>query len=280
MKFSKMHGTGNDYVIVNCFHQTIDDPPAVARAVSERHTGVGADGLIMVCPSQAAAVRMEMYNADGSRAQMCGNGIRCVAKFAYRHRLAQDADISIETDDGVKLATCLMAEDDVAAVRIDMGKPRFAPPDLPARVPGDELIDVPIDVIGRTLNMNCVSMGNPHAVIFVESLDQVSLEADGRAIECHSWFPERINVHFVRVESSHRVVMLTWERGSGRTLACGTGAAAVCAAGARTGRTRRTITAQVQGGELDLEWADNDHIFLTGPAVEVFTGTWPPTSRH
>ncbi|MEE9296238.1 MAG: diaminopimelate epimerase [Phycisphaerae bacterium] len=274
MKFTKMHGTGNDYIFVNCLEERVDDAPAVARAVSDRHFGVGADGLILIHPSQCAAVRMEMYNADGSRAQMCGNGIRCVAKYAYERGLTADKSFLIETDDGVKVAECSVSGRKVTKVRIDMGVPRFGPSEIPVTLDGDAVIDVPVEVHGRSLRMTCVSMGNPHAVFFVDSFEDIALEEDGSAIEGHSLFPERVNVHFVEIEGRHRVGLLTWERGSGRTLACGTGAAAVCAAGARTGRTGRSVTVRAQGGELELEWADDNHVYMTGPAVEVFRGTW------
>lgn len=275
MKFTKMHGCGNDYVLVNCLDQSVDDPPRVARDVSCRHTGIGSDGLILIHPSNRSALRMEMYNADGSRAQMCGNGLRCVAKFAYDHALTSETRIPIETDDGIKLAQCTIINGRVGNVTIDMGQPRFAPTDIPINIAGDEVIDSPIEVNAQRLKMTCLSMGNPHAVIFVDSLDGIDLHTDGPAVENHPLFPERVNAHFVQVIAPDRVTVLTWERGSGPTQACGTGVSAVCVAGSRTGRTDRRITAQVPGGELEVHWSNDNHVHLTGPAVEVFTGTWP-----
>lgn len=270
-----MHGTGNDYVFVNAFDESIDDPASLARNISDRHTGIGSDGLILIGPSDAAPVRMEMYNADGSRGIMCGNGIRCVAKYAYEHGLAADATMSIETDDGIKQVVCTLRERRVISVRVDMGEPRFAPCDVPVNIPGDAVVDAPIQINGRTLRMTCLSMGNPHAVIFVDALSDVDLAADGPVMERNPIFPKGVNTHFVSVKAPDRVTAITWERGSGRTLACGTGMSAVCVAGARTGRSNRRITADVPGGRLDLCWHTDNHVYLTGPAVEVFTGTWP-----
>lgn len=276
MRFTKMHGTGNDYVLVNCFSETVDGAPALARSVSDRHTGIGGDGLILICPSETAAVRMEMYNADGSRAQMCGNGIRCVAKFVHDHGLFAGSTISIETDDGVKTAECTLAGGKVSTVRIDMGQPRFKPSDVPVALQGDTVVDVPIEINGRRWTMTCLSMGNPHAVVFLESSAEFDLHRDGPAFEKHELFPERVNAHFVHVRSPSRVEMCSWERGSGPTQACGTGASAVCVAAALTGRTERALTVSLPGGELELLWSDDDHVYMTGPAVEVFNGEFSP----
>jgi diaminopimelate epimerase len=276
MRFTKMHGTENDYVYVNCFEEQVRDAAALSRAIANRYTGVGGDGLILICPSDLGAVRMEMYNADGSRAQMCGNGIRCVAKYAYEHGLSGgSASIAIETDSGVKRAECEVLDGQVRAVTIDMGSPRFAPSDLPALMDGAELIDAPIAINGKVYQFTGVSMGNPHAVVFVSDLATIDLPVDGPKLESHELFPEKVNAHFVQVESAERVRVLTWERGSGPTRACGTGVSAVCVAGVRTERTGRRIIAEVPGGELELRWGDDDHVYMTGPAVEVFTGTWP-----
>lgn len=291
MKFTKMHGLGNDYVYVNCFDEQITDPASLARLISDRHTGVGSDGLILICPSERADVRMEMYNADGSRAQMCGNGIRCVAKYAYEHgliRRAADAvssaagacngrttTITVETDAGVKTLELAVANGAVRTVRVDMGRPSLRPADLPCRLPGDRIIDRDVAVGGTTYRMTCVSVGNPHAIVFVDDLDRVDLATDGSAIENADVFPERINAHFVRVDGRGEVTMATWERGSGMTRACGTGATAVCVAGAISGRTDRAILAHLPGGDLRLNWAEDDHVYMSGPASEVFTGEWP-----
>ena len=275
MRFTKMHGLGNDYLLVNLFAEAVDDPPRLSRLISDRHCGAGSDGLILVCPSSAADVRMEMYNADGSRAQMCGNGIRCVAKFAYEHGLTRQNPMRVETDAGVLTLELSIDGDRVERVRVDMGRPSLEPASLPCTLAGDRVVEQPITLAGRRWEVTCVSMGNPHAVVFVDDLDAVDLAEVGPKFEHAPEFPERVNAHFARVEAADRVAMKTWERGSGATQACGTGACAVCVAGVLTGRTQRRITAHLPGGDLELEWAENDHVFMTGPAVEVFTGDWP-----
>lgn len=280
VKITKMHGLGNDYVFVNCFVEAVDDPAAVARAISDRHRGVGSDGLILICPSKTAEVRMEMYNADGSRAQMCGNGIRCVAKYAYERSLARGNPLRIETDAGIRQVRVEVEQGRVHRVQVDMGRPSLDPRDLPSTIQADGIIGRPMEVGGRTYEVTCVSMGNPHAVVFVDDLESVDLETVGPRFENAPLFPERINAQFVRVDSPWQVAMKTWERGSGATQACGTGACAACVAGAVTGRTRRRITATLPGGELEVEWADDDHVHLTGPAVEVFSGEWRAVSAE
>jgi diaminopimelate epimerase len=274
MQFTKMHGLGNDYILVNCFAETVADPAPLARAISDRHRGVGSDGLILVCPSQVADVRMEMYNADGSRAQMCGNGIRCVAKFAYERGLTGEDSLLVETDAGVRQTRLQIEAGSVHRVRVDMGRPSLHPGDLPCTVDVERIVDHTIEIGGSSYQVTCVSMGNPHVVVFVDDVEAIDLAIIGPGFEHAPVFPERINAHFVHVERPDRVAMLTWERGSGATQACGTGACAVCVAGAITGRTGRRITACLSGGELELEWAENDHVYMTGPATEVFTGTW------
>ncbi len=273
MKFTKMHGLGNDYVFVNCFEEHLEDPSTLARAVSDRHRGIGGDGLILIRPSDTADVRMEIYNADGSRAQMCGNGIRCVAKYAVEHGLARPT-VHIETDAGVKPAECHIVDGVVRSVRVDVGRPSLAASAIPSTIPADRIINHPLLAGGCEYVVTCVSMGNPHAAVFVDNLDAITLEVVGPKFEHAPEFPERINVHFVRVDSPDHVTMKTWERGSGATSACGTGACAVCVAGAVTDRTARAITATLPGGDLQVEWADDDHVYMTGPAVEVFGGVW------
>ncbi len=258
-----MQGLGNDYVFVECSKQPVDDPQALAKAVSDRHTGIGSDGLILIQPSKSADVRMEIFNADGSRAQMCGNGLRCVAKYALEHGLAADPAVRIDTESGVKLAECQVANGVVRSVRVDMGPP----------VPGEPQAELLIG--GIQYRVTGVSMGNPHAVVFVYDLDAVALEVVGPLFAHAPQFSGGINTHFVRVDSPTHVTMKTWERGSGATRACGTGACAVCVAGVVTERTQRAITAALPGGDLLLHWAENDHVYMTGPAVEVFTGNWP-----
>lgn len=280
MKFTKMHGLGNDYVYVDLFRERVNDPVSLARAVSDRHTGVGGDGLILIGPSARADVRMEMYNADGSRAQVCGNGIRCVAKYTIEHGLAKGVGLRIETDAGVKRAECNIVDSVVKSVRVDMGAPSLRASDvgfhgglLEDNNP-ERIIEQRLDLPGYEHALTLVSMGNPHAVSFVKDVQAFPLEALGPIVERAPQFPQRINLHVVRVDSPERVTMRTWERGSGLTKACGTGACAVCVAGVVTDRTGRSITVCLPGGELDIEWAEDDHVYMTGPAVEVFVGEW------
>ncbi|HMQ15108.1 MAG TPA: diaminopimelate epimerase [Phycisphaerae bacterium] len=279
LRFTKMHGLGNDYVYVSLFDQSLAEPAALAPLISDRHRGVGSDGLILIAPptTPQAHVRMIMYNADGSRAQMCGNGIRCVAKLAYEHNLSRANPLRVETDRGVlALELTLDAAGRVSLVRVDMGPPLLAPSQIPVRLPGERVVDALVDVDGLELHMTCVSMGNPHAVIFVDDLAAVPLRELGPKIERHVIFPERVNAHFAQVLAPDRVRMITWERGAGATQACGTGACAVCVAGVLSDRTRPRITAELPGGELLLEWdAPDGHVFKTGPATEVFSGVWP-----
>ncbi len=270
-----MHGLGNDYVYVDVFEQCVDDPPALARVIADRRRGIGGDGLILIGPSQTGDVRMVMYNADGSRPEMCGNGVRCVAKYAVEHGLSAGPDVLVETDSGVRLAECHIVDGTVGSVRVDMGCPSLAADSLPSTLDVDRIVDHPLQVAGATYKVTCVSMGNPHAVVFVDDLEGVSLERIGPLFEHAPVFPKRINTHFVRIDSPTHVTMLSWERGSGATSACGTGACAVCVAGVLTGRSDRAITAALPGGELQLQWGDDDHVYMTGPAVEVFSGVWP-----
>lgn len=275
MKFTKMHGLGNDYVYVNGFDTPVENPSALSRVISDRHTGVGSDGLILIEPSDQADVRMVMFNADGSRSQMCGNGIRCVAKYAVDHGLAKGLDLRIETDCGVQIAQCTMQDGLVAQVRVDMGSAVLDAASIPTTIPVDRVIDHDFCVGDDEYKITCVSMGNPHVVIFEKELQRIALHQIGPLLENAPEFPQRINVHFVRIDGPDRVTMRTWERGSGATRACGSGACAVCVAGVLTKRTERAITVSLPGGDLQVEWASNDHVYMTGPAVEVFTGDWP-----
>lgn len=278
LRFTKMHGLGNDYVYVSLFDQSVADPAALSRVISDRHRGVGSDGLILVAPPQAGGdVRMIMFNADGSRGQMCGNGVRCVAKLAYERRLARRNPMRVETDRGIlDLRLFLDSSDRVERVRVNMGPPILEPRRIPVALDGERAINVPLPLGECTLTMTCVSMGNPHAVIFVDDLAAVPLGDWGPRIERHALFPERVNAHFVQILSHSHVRMATWERGSGPTQACGTGAAAVCVAGVLTDRSPRKVLATLPGGDLELEWDDTSNaVFKTGPATEVFTGEWP-----
>jgi len=274
MKFTKMHGLGNDYVYVNGFTEQVAEPSKLSRVISNRHTGIGSDGLILIHPSEKADVRMEMYNADGSRGEMCGNGIRCVAKYAVEHGLTKGPKLRIETDAGIKLANCEIVDGKVHSVRIDMGVPEVSARAIPTTIATDRVIDHPLQIGGVEYNVTCVSMGNPHAVVFTKDLHKIDLVELGPKFEYAPEFPQRINTHFVRLDSPTYVTMRTWERGSGATRACGTGACAVCVAGVLTKRTERAITVSLPGGELRIEWGKDDHVYMTGEAVEVFTGDW------
>lgn len=276
MKFTKMHGLGNDYVYVETFTQPApSDPEALARAVSDRHFGVGSDGLILIMPSERADARMRMFNADGSEGEMCGNGVRCVAKYIHDHDLARKDRVTVETGRGVLTLDLTVTNGEAQLVRVDMGAPILKAAEIPTLLPGDPPIDAPMEVEGKTFAVTAVSMGNPHAVIFVDDVANFPLERLGPLFETHSMFPRRVNVHFAQVIAPGEVRMRTWERGSGVTMACGTGACAVCVAGVLTNRTDRKILAHLPGGDLELEWPDaNASVFMTGPATEVFSGEW------
>jgi len=278
MKFTKMHGAGNDYVYINGFEETVDDPATLARAVSDRHFGVGSDGLILILPSESADVRMRMFNADGSEAEMCGNGVRCVAKYAYDHGLVKATQINVETGVGVlPLTLNLNASGKVETVQVNMGRPRLDAREVSVASMGEgQIVEQELSVLDRTFNVTCVSMGNPHCVIFVENVENFPVATYGPEIENHSNFPQRINVEFVEVLSASEVRQRTWERGAGETLACGTGAAAVTVAGVLTGRTGHRIVNHLRGGDLEMEWREEGEVFMTGPAVEVFTGEYLP----
>jgi diaminopimelate epimerase len=290
MRFTKMQGIGNDYVYVNCFEENIADPAKLAQIISDRHFGVGSDGLILISPSQKADVRMRIFNADGSEAEMCGNGIRCVAKYTYEHKLAKaggplavpdqppcPASLNIETGSGIKTVGLTIDDNDkVQKGCVNMGQPVLTARDIPVNLPIKEVIEQPMQFLSRAFVMTCVSMGNPHAVFFRNDISSVELEKFGPAIEKHSIFPNRTNVHFVQVDNPAEFTMRTWERGSGITLACGTGACACCVAAVLTGRCERICTAHLPGGDLELNWCQEDNcVYMTGPAVEVFEGIWP-----
>ena len=276
MKFTKMQGLGNDYVYVNCFKEKIDNPPELARRISDRHFGVGSDGLIMINPSDKADFEMEMYNADGSRGEMCGNGIRCVAKYVYDYGLTDKTHISVETLGGIKYLDLTVEEGKVKMVKVDMGKPELEPLKIPVRASGDKAVDEPILVGGNEYRMTCVSMGNPHAVIFIGcDVREFPLEEIGPKFENHERFPNRVNTEFVRVIDRRTAEMRVWERGSGETLACGTGACAVAVACALNGFTEDEVTVRLLGGDLQIRWdREKDTVFMTGPAEVVFDGEW------
>lgn len=273
MKFTKMHGLGNDYVYVNCFEEKIDNPPAVARFVSDRHFGIGSDGLIMINPSKAADFEMEMYNADGSRGEMCGNGIRCVAKYVYDYGLTDKTQISVETLGGIKYLDLTVEDGKVSLVKVDMGKPELEADLIPIISEREQVIDEPIEVDGKEYHMTGVSMGNPHAVIYVDDVKGLDLEKIGPKFENHERFPKRINTEFVHCIDRQTVEMRVWERGSGETLACGTGACAVAVSSILNNLTDTQVTVKLLGGDLQIEWdREKDRVFMTGPATVVFDG--------
>jgi diaminopimelate epimerase len=291
IRFTKMHGLGNDYVFIDSFTQRVDrlDLPALARDISDRHRGVGSDGLILIAPpaqSADADARMEMYNADGSRGEMCGNGIRCVAKYLIDRGLASAADASeprtlrIQTDRGVLSLEAFSGQGGVDAVRVDMDPPILEPRNIPVRVPGNRCIKAELPVGSQRHIMTCVSMGNPHAVLFVPSVDAIDLAQLGPLVERHELFPNGVNLHVAAVLARDEATMRTWERGSGLTEACGTGACAVLVAGVLEDRLGRSATIHLPGGDLQIEWSDSPDgvsgsVFMTGPAVEIFSGEWP-----
>jgi len=282
MRFTKMHGIGNDYVYVNGFDQHVADPARVTIAVSPRHTGIGADGLILILPSDKADVRMRMFNADGSEGEMCGNGVRCVAKYAFDHGLSKSNPMKIETGRGVLSLAMQTKNGKVDQVTVNMDHPILDLPKIPVdsekTVSGAREHEYRISISQGNdwVAATFVSMGNPHAVIYTRDVKELELTRIGPTLEHHKAFPRRMNIHWVEVISESEVIMRTWERGSGITLACGTGACAVCVAGVLTGRTARKIIAHLPGGDLHLEWRESDNnVYMTGPATEVFTGEWP-----
>jgi diaminopimelate epimerase len=276
IRFTKMHGIGNDYVYVNLFVQPSPaDPAKLAVAMSDRHFGIGSNGLILIGPSERADARMQMFNADGSESEMCGNGVRCVAKYIHDHGIASKDRVTIETGRGVLTLDLDVEGGKARRVRVDMGAPILRSADIPTTLPGDPPVDVPLTVCGQPFRATAVSMGNPHVVLYVGDVADFPVSEAGPQLEHHPAFPRRVNAHFVEVLGPGELRMRTWERGSGITLACGTGACAVCVAGVLTGRTARKVLAHLPGGDLDLEWpSDGASVFMTGPATEVFSGVW------
>jgi len=281
MRFTKMQGAGNDYVYVDCFAQPVPENPAeLARRISDRHFGVGSDGLVLIRRCEVADARMQMFNPDGSEAEMCGNALRCVGKYVYDHGLCRRETLKIETGAGVRDLELEVTDGRVHRVRVDMGEPILEPEEIPTTLPGNPLVegspvvDVDLNVAGEQLRVACVSMGNPHCVTFVEELSDRWVLEIGPQVEVDPHFPNRVNAGFVEVISPAEVHMRVWERGAGETLACGTGACAACVAGVLAGRTARKILAHLPGGDLELHWAEDNHVHKTGPAVEVFSGEW------
>jgi diaminopimelate epimerase len=276
MRFTKMHGAGNDYVYIDCFSESVPaDIPATAIAISDRHTGVGGDGMVLICPSEVADARMRMFNADGSESEMCGNAIRCVAKYVHDRGIARRRELKIETGRGIlTMQLSTGAHGKVDQVTVNMGTPILDAERIPTTLPGNPPLNAPLQVAGKTISVTCISMGNPHCVTFVDELNDDWVLNVGPQIERHTAFPRRVNAEFIQVISPDEFRMRVWERGSGETLACGTGACASAVAGALTGRTNRTVTAHLRGGDLRLEWSEPGDVFMTGPATEVFSGEW------
>ena len=273
MRFTKMHGCGNDYVYVNLFEEKVENPAEVSIKVSDRHFGIGSDGLITIGPSDKADFRMHIYNADGSEAEMCGNGIRCVAKYVYDHHLTDKTKITVETGAGILTLILFPKDGKVEQVRVDMGEPILTPAEIPVVADGDKVIDEPIEVGGKTWNMTCVSMGNPHAVVFVDDTANFPLETYGPLFENHERFPKRTKTEFVQIISRTEANMRVWERGSAETWACGTGTCACVMACILNGKTEDKVLVHLRGGDLTIEYdRESNHVFMTGPATEVFEG--------
>jgi len=275
MKFTKMHGCGNDYVYVNCFEEKVDDPAALSIQVSDRHFGIGSDGLILIGPSDKADFMMDIYNADGSRAEMCGNGIRCAAKYFYDHGLTDKTSVSAETLSGIKYLELTVENGKVSKVRVNMGEPVLAPAQIPVAAEGETVVNSPIVADGKEYRMTCVCMGNPHAVVFVDDVKNLKLEQIGPKFENHPMFPKRINTEFAELIDSTHLRMRVWERGSGETLACGTGTCATVVAAILNGLTQRNVTVHLLGGDLEIFWNPDDNcVYMTGPATTVFDGEY------
>jgi carbamoyl-phosphate synthase large subunit len=273
LEFTKMHGCGNDYIYINCFDREIGDPERFAIALSDRHFGIGGDGLVLICRSDIADARMRMFNMDGSEGRMCGNAIRCVAKYLYDNGLCKKNEIKIETLSGVKTLLLNTENGSVVSVKVDMGKAELEPSKIPVTLPGDRIINEPVTVGKETYNITCVSMGNPHAVVFCDDPDSLDIEELGPRFEHHEIFPERVNTEFVQVIDRNTIKMRVWERGSGETLACGTGACAAAVASVLNGYCNKgqDIRVLLAGGELTINYTD-ERVFMTGGCVKVFEG--------
>lgn len=275
MRFTKMQGIGNDYIYVNCFEEKVDDPEAVSIKVSDRHFGIGGDGLVLIMPSEKADFRMRMFNADGSEGMMCGNATRCIGKYVYDNKLTDKTEITLETKSGIKYLTLHPENGVVKTVDVDMGEPILAPKDIPMIAKGDSFINKSIDVNGKSVNITAVSMGNPHAVVFTGKIDGLDLEKIGSDYENNPVFPERVNTEFCEIIDGHTIKMRVWERGSGETWACGTGACATAVAAVLNGFCKKDepITLKLRGGDLTITYrSDNGHIIMSGSAETVFDG--------
>lgn len=274
MNFTKMQGIGNDYIYINCFEEKIENPSVLSVRLSDRHFGIGSDGIILIEPSDKADCRMEIYNADGSRAMMCGNGIRCVGKYVYERGLVKKDVLKVDTMSGIKTLYLEIDGDKVNSVTVDMGEPEFNTPQIPVIFQKEKMIDEAIDVDGNLYRITCISMGNPHAVLFVDDVDAVEIEKIGPAFECNPIFPERANIEFVSIINPNEINMRVWERGSGETWACGTGACAAAVACAVNEKTERNVTVHLKGGDLKINWDEKTNcVFMRGAAEFVFDGT-------
>ncbi|MCI6429712.1 MAG: diaminopimelate epimerase [Lachnospiraceae bacterium] len=273
MKFTKMQGIGNDYVYVNCFQETVEHPGEVAKLVSDRHFGIGSDGLILIKPSDVADFEMDMYNSDGSRGAMCGNGIRCVAKYVYDYGLTDKTSITVNTASGIKYLDLTIEDGKAVQIRVNMGAPILEPFKIPVISEKEIVLDEPILADGKEYRITAVSMGNPHAVTYIDDVKGLDIEKIGPQFEHHPIFPDRVNAEFVKVLDRHTVEMRVWERGAGETLACGTGACAVAVASILNGLTEDEVTVKLLGGDLKIYWDRKENlVYMTGPAEVVFDG--------
>jgi len=272
MEFVKVHGLGNDFILVNDLTQELNDYPALARRLCDRHLGIGADGLVLLHPSESASFKMRIFNSDGSEAEMCGNAIRCLGKYIFEQGLCEKTNLEIETKSGIKTVKLALVGRQVKQVEVDMGVPVLSPEQVPVLIKGEQAVDETVSLMGTSFKFTAVSMGNPHCVIFVSSLEQVDIDTLGPALENHPLFPNKTNVEFVEVISPGECDVVVWERGAGRTLACGTGACAVLVAGVLTGRLSRQAKVNLPGGDLQVHWAESGQVKMSGPAVEVFRG--------
>lgn len=275
IRFTKMHGIGNDYIYINCMESIPDRLPELAEEMSDRHFGVGGDGIVLICPSDKADFRMRMFNNDGSEARMCGNASRCIAKYVHDHKLTEKTRISLETLSGIKVLSLNMSTDgEVESVTVDMGEPELTAAQVPVRCPSERMVETPVATSWGDVEVTAVSMGNPHGVVFVDRIEDVPFETLGPELEKHPMWPDRANIEFLQVISPSEARMRVWERGTGETLACGTGACASAVAAALTGRCGREVTVHLRGGDLNIRWAENNHVLMTGSATEVFEGNY------
>lgn len=272
IKFTKMHGAGNDYIYIDGSKYNIDNPGSFAKEISDRHFGIGSDGLVLILPSEICDFKMRMFNSDGSEAEMCGNASRCVGKYVYDKRLTDKNEITLETNAGIKRLSLFVSDGYVSSVKVDMGEPVLYGRLIPVSSDAEKVISVPLDVNGKEINVTCVSMGNPHAVVFCDNITDEDVLVTGKMIETHPFFPKRTNVEFCRIDDRDNITMRVWERGAGETLACGTGACASLVAAVLNGLTEREATVHLLGGDLKIKWDEDNHIYMTGPAVTVFEG--------